>query len=34
MKKATEKKMLEKEVVFWNGIKKSLGKNAAKRCHK
>jgi len=34
MKKAKDRKMLEKEVLFWNGIKKGLGKNAAKRCHK
>ena len=34
MKKAKEKDMHEKEVLFWNGIKKSLGKQAAKRCHK
>jgi hypothetical protein len=34
MKKAKDKGMLEKEVLFWNVIKKSLGKNAAKRCHK
>jgi hypothetical protein len=34
MKKAKDKGTLEKEVLFWNGIKKSLGKNAAKRCHK
>jgi hypothetical protein len=34
MKKVKDKKMLEKEVLFWNGIKKSLGKNVAKRCHK
>jgi hypothetical protein len=34
MKKAKDKGLFEKEVVFWNGIKKSLGKKAAKRCHK
>jgi len=34
MKKAKDKRMLEKEELFWNGIKKSLGKNAAKRCQK
>ena len=34
MKKVKEKKMLEKEELFWNGVKKSLGKNTAKRCHK
>jgi hypothetical protein len=34
MKKADGKKMLEKEELFWNGIKKSLGRNVAKRCHK
>ena len=27
-------KALEKEAVFWNGIKKSLGKAITKRCHK
>ena len=34
MRKVKDKKMLEKEVLFWKGIKKSLGKNAEKRCHK
>jgi hypothetical protein len=34
MKKANGKKILEKEALFWNGIKKSLGKSAAKLCHK
>jgi hypothetical protein len=34
MKKAKDKGLLEKEALFWNGIKKSLGKNTAKRCHK
>ncbi len=34
MKKAKDERMLEKEVLFWNGIKKTLGKNTAKRCHK
>ncbi len=34
MKKAKDKALLEKEVLFWNGIKKSLGKDITKRCHK
>jgi hypothetical protein len=34
MKKAKDKGMLEKEVLFWNGIKKSLDKRTTKRCHK
>ena len=32
--KGNDRKVLEKEAVFWNGIKKSLGKSVTKRCHK
>jgi hypothetical protein len=34
MKKEKEKRILEKEELFWNGIKKSLEKSTAKHCHK
>jgi hypothetical protein len=34
VKKGVDRKTLEKEAVFWNGIKKTLGKNATKKCHK
>jgi hypothetical protein len=33
LKKGVDKKILEKEAVFWNGIKKVLGKNTVKKCH-
>jgi hypothetical protein len=34
MKKRVDKRILEKEEVFWNGIKKALGKDSTKKCHK
>jgi hypothetical protein len=34
MKKETERKTLEKEALFWHGIKKALMKDTTKRCHK
>jgi hypothetical protein len=34
VKKIVDKKILEKEAVFWNGVKKGLDKNTAKKCHK
>jgi len=34
MKKGTDAKTLEKEALFWNGIKKALVKDTTKRCHK
>jgi len=34
LKKEVGKRIREKEAVFWNGIKKALGKDATKRCHK
>jgi hypothetical protein len=34
MKKGVDRKILEKEALFWHGIKKTLGKDPTKRCHK
>lgn len=34
MRKEVEKKTLEKEALFWYGIKKALAKDTTKRCHK
>jgi hypothetical protein len=34
MKKETERKTLEKESLFWYGIKKALAKGTTRRCHK
>lgn len=34
MRKDKSLKTLEKESLFWNGIKKALVKDTTKRCHK
>jgi hypothetical protein len=34
LKKRVDKGILEKEAVFWNGIKKVVVKDTVKRCHK
>ncbi len=34
MQKEKDRKVIEKEALFWNGIKKTLGQNIAKKCLK
>lgn len=34
MRKDSARKTLEKEALFWYGIKKALVKDTTKRCHK
>lgn len=34
MKKADKARALEKEAMFWRGIKEALAKDSTKRCHK
>jgi len=34
MQKPRDRKLAEKEALFWNGIKKTLGKDIGKKCLK